>query len=77
MALGGDAGLVVSGEFVYAYYYCISGFYAALVVVGGVLDLLLDPASFDGAEHAAQGFYLREIIFGLLLDAIGRSFYEI
>ncbi len=53
MALGGDAGLVVSGEFVDADDDGFSGFYAALVVVGGVLDLLLDPASFDGAEHAA------------------------
>ena len=51
--LGGDAGLVVSGESVDADDDGVSGFYAALVVVGGVLDLLLNPASLDCLEHAA------------------------
>jgi hypothetical protein len=41
-APGGDAGLVLSGESVDADDDGVSGFYAALVVVGGVLDLLLD-----------------------------------
>lgn len=53
VGLGGDAGLVVAGELVDADDDGVSGFDAALVVVGGVLDLLLDPAALDGAEHAA------------------------
>ena len=52
----GRGGSFLAGESVDADDDGFSGIDGALVVVGGVLDLLLHPAALDGAEHAAEGF---------------------
>ena len=68
-SLDGDARLVVAGEFVHTDDDLFAALYGALERVGGVLDLALDPAAFDGAEHAAHLVDLFEVAVDFLLDA--------
>src|SRR5664279_4067098 len=44
--------------------------HALLVLVGSVLDLLLDPTALDGSQHAAHRLNSLEVFADLLLECV-------
>ena len=48
-----------------------------LVAVGGILDLALHVALFDGADAASQGVYAPDVLPRLLLDGVGQRLHVV
>ncbi len=70
------------GEFVDADQDLLAGVDGALVGVGGVLDLLLDVAALDGAEHAVEPVAIEcgdgvEVGLGAGFELVGEGFDEV